>query len=163
MTAASLLFWVHVGLAFVFVLAHGVSVFVSLRIRGERDVARVGALLDLSLFAVRIASLSLLLVVVSGILATFVGGLWGRGWIWASLVILVVLWAWMSIRGVLYFDAIRHALGKKGAYDGSRKPIPDPAPGQLEGLLSSPRPIELAAVGIIGLGAIVFLMFAKPF
>ena len=163
MSAATILFWIHVGFAFVFVLAHGVSVFVSLRVRAERDHERLGALLDLSLFAVRVASLSLLLVLVSGVLATFVGDYWDRGWIWASLIILVVLWAWMSVRGVLYFDAIRHALGKRGAYDGRSKPDPEPAPGRLEGLLTSARPIELAAVGLIGLGGIIWLMFAKPF
>jgi hypothetical protein len=162
-SASTILFWVHVGMALVFLLAHGVSVFVSLRLRGERDHERLSALLDLSLFAVRIASLSLLFVLGSGILATFVGGYWDRGWIWASLIILVVLWVWMSLRGTLYLDAIRHALGKRGVYDGSRKPDPEPAPGRLEGLLTSPRPIELAAVGVIGLGAIVWLMFAKPF
>jgi hypothetical protein len=163
MDVAPILFWIHVGLAFAFVLAHGVSVFVSLRLRAERDTARVGALLDLSLFAVRFASLALILVVLSGVIAAFVGSYWGRGWVWASIITLVVVWAWMSTRGVLYFDAIRHALGKRGYYDGSRKPEPEPSPGQLEGLLASPRPFELAAVGVIGLAVIVYFMIAKPF
>ena len=101
-------------------LAHGVSVFVSLRLGAERDPVRVGALLDLSLFAVRIATLMLIIVTISGLVATFVGGYWGQGWIYASLAILVVLWAWMSIRGVRYFDQVRHALGKRGAYDRAR-------------------------------------------
>jgi cytochrome c biogenesis protein CcdA len=162
-TLAPILFWIHVAAAFAFVLAHGVSVFVSLRLRGERDTARLGALLDLSYFAVRIATLMLLVVVVSGVIASFVGDLWGRGWVWASLGILVVLWGWMSARGVLYFDAIRHALGKRGVYDGRTKPDPDPAPGQLEGLLSSSRPYELVVVGLVGLAAIIWLMIAKPF
>jgi hypothetical protein len=163
MDLARILFWLHVSAAFAFVLAHGVSVFVSLRLRDERDPARLGALLDLSLFAVRIASLMLILVTLTGIIATFVGGLWGRPWIWASLGILVVLWAWMSIRGVRYFDQVRHALGKRGAYDRKKDPDPTPNPGQLETLLSSSRPVELTAVGLIGLAAIVWLMIAKPF
>jgi len=163
MDLARILFWLHVSAAFAFVLAHGVSVFVSLRLRDERDPARLGALLDLSLFAVRIATLMLILVTLTGILATFVGGLWGHPWIWASLGILVVLWAWMSIRGVRYFDQVRHALGKRGAYDRKKDSDPTPNPGQLETLLASSRPVELTAVGLIGLAAIVWLMIAKPF
>jgi hypothetical protein len=160
---APVLFWLHVASAFAFVLAHGVSVFVSLRLGAERDPVRVGALLDLSLFAVRIATLMLIVVTVSGIVATFVGDHWGEGWIWASLAILFLLWAWMSIRGVRYFDQVRHALGKRGAYDRARDPDPEPNPGHLETLLTSSRPIELTAVGIFGLGIIVWLMVTKPF
>ena len=55
----------------------------------------------------------LILVTLTGIIATFVGEYWGQTWIWASLGILVALWAWMSIRGVRYFDQVRHALGKR--------------------------------------------------
>ncbi len=163
MNVGPLLFWIHVGSAFAFVLAHGASVFVSLRLRRERDPARLGALLDLSLFAVRIATLMLIVVVVSGVLAAFVGGYWGRGWIWATIGILVVLWAWMSIRGVRYFDQIRHALGKRGAYDRAKDPDPTANPEELERLLGSSRPFELAAVGIIGLAVIIWLMIDKPF
>jgi cytochrome c biogenesis protein CcdA len=158
-----ILFWLHVASAFAFVLAHGVSVFVSLRLGAERDPVRVGALLDLSLFAVRIATLMLIIVTISGIVATFVGDYWGRGWIWAALGILLVLWAWMSIRGVRYFDEVRHALGKRGAYDRAKDPDPEPNPGHLETLLTSSRPIELTAVGLIGLALLVWLMIAKPF
>ncbi len=38
----------------------------------------------------------------------------------------------MSIRGVRYFDQVRHALGKRGAYDRAKDPDPDPTPGRLE-------------------------------
>ena len=160
---APILFWLHVGSAFAFVLAHGVSVFVSLRLRGERDPVRVGALLDLSLFAVRVASGTLLLVILTGIVAAFIGNFWGRGWVWAALGVLVVVWAWMSARGVLFFDRVRHALGKRGYYDGRKTPDPEPAPEQLEALLGSSRPLELTVVGVTGLAVIVWLMFAKPF
>ncbi len=163
MDLARILFWLHVASAFAFVLAHGVSVFVSLRLRDERDPVRLGALLDLSLFAVRIATLMLIVVTLTGIVAAFVGDYWGEGWIWASLGILLVVWAWMSIRGVRYFDQVRHALGLRGAYDRKKDIDPTPNPGQLETLLGSSRPVELTAVGLIGLAAIVWLMITKPF
>lgn len=163
MSLAPILFWLHVGSAFAFVLAHGASVFVSLRLRAERDPVRLGALLDLSLTAVRVANLMLIIVTLSGVVATFVGEYWGQGWIWATLGVLAILWAWMSIRGVRYFDQVRHALGKRGAYDRAKDPDPDPAPGRLEPLLASSRPVELTAVGLIGLSVIVWLMMAKPF
>ncbi len=40
--------FVHVGAALVFMLAHGASASVAFRLRRERDVARLSALLDLS-------------------------------------------------------------------------------------------------------------------
>ena len=73
MDVAPILFWLHIGFAFAFVLAHGVSLFVSLRLAKERDPARLGALLDLSLSSVKVASLMLLLTILTGVLATFVG------------------------------------------------------------------------------------------
>jgi hypothetical protein len=105
----------------------------------------------------------LIIVASSGIVSAFVGDYWGEGWIFASLGILLVLWAWMSIRGVRFFDQVRHALGKQGAYDRAKDPDPEPNPGQLETLLTSSRPLELTAVGVFGLGILVWLMVAKPF
>ncbi len=161
MDVAPILFWLHIGFAFAFVLAHGGSVFVSLRLRRERDPARLGALLDLSLSSVKVASLMLLLTILTGVIATFVGEAWGRGWVWAAIGILVFLWVWMSLRGVRWFDAVRHALGKEGFHEKAAK---EGAPGaDLEALLGSSRPMELTAVGIIGLALIIWLMFAKPF
>jgi hypothetical protein len=157
------LVFAHILGAFTFVLAHGVSVFVALRVRNERDQSRVAALLDLSKSAVTIAAFAVIFLLVTGIIAGFVGDWWGQRWIWASIGILILLWAYMSFRGTMYHDAVRHAVGSVGVYDkkGTEPPAADPTAAAA--LLASSRALELAMVGGIGLVAILYLMVFKPF
>jgi len=63
----------HILGAFTFVLAHGVSMFVAFRVRGERDPARVTTLLDLSKSAVAIAAFAVLFLLITGVAAGFIG------------------------------------------------------------------------------------------
>lgn len=153
----------HISSGFAFALAHGVSAFTALRLRGERDPTRVTALLDLSKFALPISDIAILVLLASGIAAGFVGSYWGHLWIWISIGVLVVLFGYMSLRGVQHHDAIRHALGLAGFYDKKDAPIPEPDPAALATALDSPRAVELAAVGFIGLAVILWLMVVKPF
>ena len=157
------LVFAHILGAFTFVLAHGVSIFVALTIRRERDPARITTLLDLSKSAVVIAAFAVIFLLATGIAAGFVGDYWGQRWIWASLAILILLWGYMSFRGTMYHDAVRHAVGSVGVYDkkGTEPPPADPAAAAA--LLASSRAIELATVGGIGLIAILYLMVFKPF
>jgi hypothetical protein len=152
----------HVAAGFTFALAHGVSAFTTLKLRGERDPARVTALLDLSKVSVPVTDAAIVLLLLSGIVSGFVGGYWGHLWIWISIGVLVFLFLFMGLRGVKHNDAIRHALGRAGIYDHG-KPIPEPDPAELARLLDSPRGLELAAVGFIGLAVILWLMVVKPF
>jgi hypothetical protein len=153
----------HVLGAFTFVMAHGVSMFVALRVRSERDPARVTTLLDLSKSAVAIAAFAVLFLLITGVAAGFIGDWWGQRWIWASIGILVLLWGYMSFRGTRYLDNVRHAVGSVGVYDkkGTEPPPADPAAAAT--LLASARAMELATVGGIGLVAILYLMVFKPF
>ena len=157
------LVFAHVLGAFTFVLAHGVSMFVAVRLRGERDQARAVALLDLSKSAVAIAALAVIFLLITGVAAGFVGNWWGSRWIWASIAILVVLWGYMGLRGTMYHDAVRHALGSVGVYDKKDTEPPPADPAAAATLLASARAIELAVVGGIGLVAILYLMVFKPF
>jgi hypothetical protein len=153
----------HVAAGFTFVLAHGVSAFAGLKLRGEREPAQVAALLGLSRYALPVASYALLVLVASGIASGFVGDYWGHLWIYVSIGVLVALWAFMSLRGVRHYDAVRHALGTSGVYDKKDAPVPAADPEALARLLDSPRAMELAAVGGIGLAVLLWLMVIKPF
>jgi uncharacterized membrane protein len=163
----SLYNWVvflHVAGAFAFVLAHGVSAGVALKLRREREVPRVQALLDLSNVASQGMYVGLLILLVGGITAAFMAGLWGRGWIWAAIAILVAMIAFMYARASRYYGEVRRAAGLgyyipgKGAGAAA-----SPNTEELGRLLASSRPMELAAFGTIGLLAIVWLMVMKPF
>ncbi len=155
---------VHVLGVLLFVLAHGVSAAVLLRIRSERDPASLRTLLDLSRRSVTTMSIGYLLWFLSGILAGFTGSWWtsGRLWIWASLVIAIVITAVMTPMGRFYLNRIRTALGvdvRTGAYD----PTVQVDAATLQAAVASGQPGVVAAIGIIGLAVIAWLMVAKPF
>jgi hypothetical protein len=69
----------------------------------------------------------------------------------------------MSLRGTMYHDAVRHAVGSLGVYDKKDAEPPPADPAAATVLLASARAIELAVVGGIGLVAILYLMVFKPF
>jgi hypothetical protein len=163
----SLYNWVvflHIAGAFIFALAHGVSAGVALKLRQERELPRVQTLLELSNTSTTGMYVGLVILLIGGITAAFMAGLWGRGWIWTALALLVVMLAFMYARATGYYGELRRAaglgyylIGKGGGGPGS------PNTAELARLLTSPRPMELAAVGTIGLLAIVWLMVMKPF
>jgi hypothetical protein len=156
--------FVHIGGAFAFVLAHGVSAGVALRLREERAIPRVQALLDLSQVATQGMYGALVILLIGGIVAAFMAGLWGRGWIWTAIAILVALIGYMWVRASRYYGEVRRAAGLDYYILGQGKgaAVP-PDPSALATLLGSSRAMELAGVGAIGLLAIVWLMVMKPF
>jgi hypothetical protein len=164
MSALQWLVFVHLAGAFAFVLGHGASAMVSFRLRDERDPARIRALLDLSSSSIGVLYGGILLVLVGGIAAGFVGSSWGHGWIWLSLGLLVAITVAMYPIGSLFYARVRNAVGMKSYRDPKDAPPPEPAsPAELDALLSSSRPWVLALIGGGGLLVILFLMLAKPF
>jgi len=156
--------FIHIVGVFAFLLAHGVSAAVLLRLRSERDPAAVRTLLDLSARSMIAMAIGGLVWLVSGILAGFSGNFWttGRYWIWASLVIAFVIIGVMTPWGRLYLDKVRAAVGidpKTGTID-ALAPV-DPA--ALDAAIKSGRPMLLAGIGFGGLIVLAYLMMFKPF
>lgn len=149
----------HVMGGFAFVLAHGVSVFAAFRARSNPTRENVAACLELSGLSLGLMYPALLVLLLAGIAAGFIGGWWAHLWIWLSLGILVAIIAVMYAYGTNYYVCIRKSLGI-----GSH-PMPEGGPAsdeELAAMLASPRPEVLAAVGGIGLVAIITLMVLKP-
>jgi hypothetical protein len=157
--------FLHVLSAFAFFLAHGATAAAMFKVRGERDPARISALLDLSPAVGGAMALTLLFILVTGILAGFMGGWWSRGWIWAALVLLVAITFVMTFAGRFYFNRVRHAIGQATDDDQKKKIAPPPAlpPDELAAVINSGRPMLLAIVGLGGLAVITWLMMFKPF
>ena len=112
------------------------------------------------------AGLGILLL--AGITAGMVGGWFGRGWIWASLGILVLVVGAMYGLASRYYGELRLAVGaswQRGAAGRSATGTPRPTltREELDRFLDTRRPDAIAAVGIVGLVAIVFLIVVKPF
>jgi hypothetical protein len=158
---------VHVAAAFGFVLAHGVAIFAAFRIRGERDRARIAAMLDLSTASHGLMYGSLVVLVVAGLAAGALGGWLGRLWIWTSLgVLLAVAVAMVRIAARHYRD-LRQLVGASVSPRPARAPAPPPDPERVEeelaARLRSRRPELLAVIGGGGLLLVIWLMLAKPF
>jgi len=152
----------HVIGAFVFALAHGVSVAVGLRLRRVSSRDQVASLLELSGMAIGALYVGLLLLLVGGIWAGFAGEHWGSLWIWVAIGILVAVMVAMYAIATPFYGRMRAAAGvftdpKQVAKFG------EIAPDELERMAASSRPIWLAVIGGVGLLAILWLMVVKPF
>ncbi len=155
--------FVHVLCAFAFAAGHGVSMFVAFQIRRERDRERLEALLDLSGWSLGLAGVGMLVLLVSGILAGLVAGLWDRAWLWVSLVLFIVIGGAMTPIGSGYFTRARLGLGQRTR--AVKAADPDPVPvsdAELDRILDSRRPEVLLAIGGGGFVVILWLMMFKP-
>lgn len=158
------LVYIHVAGALGFMMAHGVSASVAFALRRERHPERVRALLELSANSYGLLYLSLLVILVSGVSVTFLGGFWNRGWIWVSLVLLIAISATMGALGGRYYGEARKAAGLPYHERGKAFPAqPARSPEEVEAALAKANPILLAAIGFGGLLVIVWLMMFKPF
>jgi hypothetical protein len=151
---------VHVLAVIVFIIVHGVSMVTAFQLRGVTERSRAVRLLDRSQVSVGLMYAALLVLLVAGIAAGFIGAHWGRLWIWASIgvlvAVLVVMWAVASP----YYMRLRQTLGTQHGDAPTIEPI---SADELATRLRSMRPMWLAVVGILGLVALFWLMFVKPF
>ena len=142
------LIYAHIGSVLLFVLAHGASAAMGLRLKAEPSADGIKALVVLSSGSSRVMYPSLLLIVITGIWLGAAGGWWGRGWIVTALVLLLVTVALMNLMGRQY-HRIRVA------------PPTDPDAVRRLALSTSPWPITI--LGLVALGFILWLMLFKPF
>lgn len=103
----------HVLGAFVFALAHGVSIAVALRLRGSSSREGIGALLSLSQLSLGALYVGIVMLLVGGIWAGFAGDHWGRLWIWVAIGILVVVIGAMYAMATPFYGRMRVAAGMR--------------------------------------------------
>lgn len=160
--------FVHVAGVLGFLVAHGVSAGVVLRLRTERDPAAVRTLVDLSRRSILVMSVAILVWLIAGLVAGFTGnagaGWWtsGRYWIWVSLALAIAIFGLMTPLGRLYLNKVRVAAGvdpKTGAVDPSYQVDPQ----TLDAAIASGRPMLLATIGVGGVIVLSWLMIFKPF
>jgi len=153
----------HVLSAFLYLLAHGGSVAVAFQIRRETKAERVRALLDLSRSTVTVANVMFLSTVVFGVALGFIGHWWRSGWIWASIVVLVLVIAVMGRSAGPYFRRVRSAAGLVFADGTWQRMAGEPSADALAGAVESGNATMITALAMGGWAVILWLMLFKPF
>jgi hypothetical protein len=160
--------FIHIAGVLGFLIAHGVSAAVALRLRSEREPAAVRTLVDLSRRSMIVMSVGALVWLVAGIVAGFTGnggaGYWTTGtyWIWASLALAIAIIAVITPWGRLWLNRVREAVGvdvKTGAIN----PGYEVNPATLDAAIAAGKPELLATIGFGGFLVILWLMVFKPF
>jgi plastocyanin len=150
--------WVflHIAGVFGFLMAHGVSVYVTLKLPRERDPARVAQLLELSASSVGLMWNAIGVLLLGGIVAGFTGHFWGQAWIWVAIGVFVMVIAAMYAMGTTWAKRLRtiSAAMAEGTEAVSQQ--------QFVEILRSKRPYTIAAIGFVGLLIILWLMIFKP-
>jgi MFS family permease len=156
--------FVHVAAAFLFVMFHGASMWASDQIRRERDPERIRTLLELSGRSLGGVYIALLTLLVTGIIAGIAGNHFGRGWIWASIVVLVLIIVLMYALASSYYAKVREAVGMRSMRTKKDDPDPTPLPAEaLAVLVDTRRADYIGLVGIVGILILLWLMMFKPF
>lgn len=147
-------FWLFVHLAglLVFVGGHGTSAAVGLRLRRERDRARMAALLDASAAARVSTYAGMALLAAGGLADAFLGHWWSAAWVWASIGVFVAMAGLLVALAIPHYRRVRLAV--EAAADNDE---------EIERLAASPVPLLILGVGLLGLAIILWLMIFKPF
>jgi amino acid transporter len=157
----------HVLAVFGFLIGHGASAAVIFRLRRERDLNAIRVLLDLSRRANGVANACLLLLIVAGVAAGFMGGWWGQYWIWTALGVLVLISVAMFAIGSGPLMRIRQAVDPEEVArmkpDRAATTHQAPTEQELARLLAATRPMLVTVIGAGGLAIVLWLMMFKPF
>jgi len=136
--------FIHIASVMALLLVHPVTV--AFHLKQERDDTRIRELLEVSEAASNLRWAFFGLTIASGILLGFMGSWWGTAWIWAALVIFVIIGVVMNLYGGRTIDRIADTRDD----------------AEMERLLTRFRPGMLAVTGAGGLLLILYLMLFKP-
>ncbi|HXJ67046.1 MAG TPA: cupredoxin domain-containing protein [Actinomycetota bacterium] len=150
--------WVllHLAGVFLFLVSHGVSVGVLFRLRKERDPAKVATMLELSGSSVKGFYAGLVILLVGGFAAVASGSLWGKAWIWISLIVLVLASVAMTAMATPYYRRVGFVA--RALVGGTEAVTVE----QFDEVLKDSRSNSVAAIGIAALAIILYMMVMKP-
>ena len=156
--------FLHVISVFGFLLSHGASVSMAFALKRERNLQKIRTMLDLSTASYPLMGLTLLGTILFGVIAGFQASWWKFGWIWVSLILLIVIVVLMAKFGAEVYGKARKAAGLPYRIKG--KPVPsEPLANdeELFAILEKSNPVLLTIIGYGGYAVITWLMMAKPF
>lgn len=158
------LVFLHILSVLTFFLAHGASASVAFRLKQEKELERIEALLDISTTTLTVFFLSLLLILITGIAAGFIGDWWRFRWVWLALALFVGITIWMGIYGRRSYSPLRKAVGMPYMEGFRPHPAIEPASnGEIIAIIARTNPVLLAGISYGLTVVILWLMMFKPF
>jgi hypothetical protein len=158
------LVFLHTLSAITFFLAHGTSMAMAFQLRKETDFARIRAMLDMSMTTVPVMFFSFLGMGLTGLIMPFILKLWGKGWIWASIVLMVIVFFQMVSMNERRYKHLRRMVGLPYMIRGDRFPAEEPASqADVEAHLKKMTVNDLVIVGYVIPMIVLWLMVFKPF
>ena len=156
--------FLHILSAFTFFLAHGASVAMAFRLRSEKDLARIRALLDLSGSTMVVMGISFLVMGISGLSMPFILRIWNRGWIWASIILMIIVFLYMALMNDKRYKHLRRMVGLPYMIGGKNFPAEEPASQEeVEAHIRNLNIHGLVIVGYVIPMIVLWLMVFKPF
>jgi len=156
--------FLHVLSAFAFFLAHGTSVAMAFRIRSETNFDRIRAMLDLSAFTIRTLFRAFLAMALTGLVLPFILKLWGRGWVWTSIVLMLIVVIQMALMNEKRYKVLRRLVGLPYMKGSTEYPAEEPANQQeVQEFLKELKTTDLVVYGFVIPAIVLWLMMFKPF
>jgi hypothetical protein len=149
--------FLHVAGVIAFVMFHGASMMVAVRVRKERDRAKLAAILQLSGSSLMGMYVSLLWLTVFGVIAGIQGAWWNDGWFWISIILLVVAVGEMSAVARPYYQRVKEAIEVRPSG------VPRRSDEELDEILRSRVGLWNMGFGLAVLATIAWMMIFKPF
>lgn len=158
------LVFIHILSALTFFLAHGASIAMAFKIRAETDFARIRAMLDLSASTIGVMFISFLVMGLTGLVMPFILKIWNKGWVWASIILMVIVLVQMGVMNDKRYKHLRRMVGLPYMIGGKNFPAEEPASQQeVEAHLKKLKVGELVVVGYVIPMIVLWLMVFKPF
>jgi len=158
------LIFIHVFAAVTFFLAHGASVAMAFKIRGETEFARIRAMLDLSLSTVTFMGIAFLVMGLAGIILPFLIHIWDKVWIWVSIVLMLFVFVYMAVFNESHYKQLRRLVGLPYMKGNKQLPAEPPSsPEEVAALLRKTSLTGLVLVGYVIPAVVLWLMIFKPF
>lgn len=158
------LIFVHVLAALTFFMAHGASAAMAFKVRNETEFARLRAMLDLSWSTGIAMGVSFLVMGLTGIILPFLIRIWNRGYIWASIVLMLFVFIYMGVFNETHYKELRRLVGLPYMKGSKQLPAEPPSsPDEVAALLKKTSMTGLVVVGYVIPVIVLWLMIFKPF
>ena len=158
------LIFLHVLAALTFFLAHGTSAAMAFKVRKETDFTRIRAMLELSEYTVEPMFVSFLVMGLTGVILPFFLHIWNKVWVWASIILMVLVFIWMVGMNERAYKSLRRLVGLP--YRQGSKEYPAEPPASTEEVTEQLKKIDVRGLVIVGYvipAIVLWLMIFKPF